>query len=115
MTEQAKVVRWDDLDFDLVTEMVARKSIVAGDELVQSYLKKGALIPLHTHAEAQWICVQQGARSMVVGGATLPVKEGEVLRVPAGVPHQGEALDDTLVLDIRRGGVEFLDHEEVKE
>ena len=108
MTEQAHVVRWDDLDFDLVTEMVARKSIVAGDELVQSYLKKGALIPLHTHAEAQWICVQQGALSMVVGGAMMLVKEGGVLRVPAGVPHQGEALDDTLVLDIRRGGVEFL-------
>jgi quercetin dioxygenase-like cupin family protein len=28
------------------------------------------------------------------------VREGELLHVPAGAPHQAEALDDTFVLDV---------------
>ena len=35
------------------------------------------------------------------------VTEGQVLRVPARTPHQLEALDDTLVLDVRSGDASF--------
>jgi quercetin dioxygenase-like cupin family protein len=45
--------------------------------------------------------VLQGALRALVDGEEITVREGEVLHVPAQVPHQAEALDDTFVLDVR--------------
>ena len=101
-TSSLGVFRWADIDLDKVTEMVSRKEIRRdADSLVQTYLKKGALIPLHQHGGRQWIYVLQGALSIRIGNETVRLGEGDVLHVPAGTPHQGEALDDTFVLDIR--------------
>jgi quercetin dioxygenase-like cupin family protein len=47
------------------------------------------------------IYVLQGALRTLVDGEELTVREGEVLQVAAGAPHQAEALDDTFVLDVR--------------
>ena len=59
----------------------------------------------HTHGAEQFIYVLQGALRALVAGEESTVREGEVLLVPAGVPHQVEALDDTFVLSVTRGGV----------
>ena len=98
----AVLSRWDAIELEKVTEMVARKT-VAGDSqtLTQAYFKKGALVPQHTHAAEQMIYVLQGALRAVVAGEEVTVRESEVLRVPAGAAHQAEALDDTFVLDVR--------------
>jgi quercetin dioxygenase-like cupin family protein len=102
MPRRATLVRWEDLPLDKVTEMVARKAITGGDqELVQTYLKKGALVPIHAHDSEQMIYVLQGALSVTVEGELFTVRDGEVLRVAAGAPHQAEALDDTFLLHIR--------------
>ncbi len=99
MTRGAGLYRWDELPLDKVTEMVARKAIVgARQTLVQSYLKTGALVPLHTHQDEQLIYVLQGALKMLVGEDEVTVREGEVVVIPAGVRHQAEALDDTFVM-----------------
>ena len=103
MTRRVSLYRWDDIALDKVTEMVARKAI-AGERqsLVQVYLKKGALVPRHSHSGEQMIYVLQGALRALVDDEELTVREGEVLQVPGGAPHQAEALDDTFVLDVRR-------------
>ena len=103
MTRGVSLYRWDALDLHKVTEMIARKAIAGAEQtLAQAYFKKGALVPLHAHAGEQMIYVLQGALRTLVGGEALTVREGEVLQVPAHVPHQAEALDDTFVLDVRR-------------
>ena len=95
--------RWADIELDKVTEMVSRKEIRGnGDRLVQTYLKKGALVPVHGHGGSQWIYVLQGALLVTVSAETVTLHEGDVLHIPAGMSHQAEALDDTFVLDIRR-------------
>jgi quercetin dioxygenase-like cupin family protein len=96
---RADVTRWDELALERVTEMVARKA-VPGDEisLTQVYLKKGALVPVHTHASEQMIYVLQGGLRYTVDATDVTLREGEVLRVPPDAPHQAEALDDTFVL-----------------
>ena len=101
MTRGVSQYCWDELPLDKVTEMVARKAIVgARQTLVQSYLKAGAIVPLHSHQDEQMIYVLQGALKVLVGGETATVHEGEVLLVPAGVRHQAEALDDTFVMTV---------------
>jgi quercetin dioxygenase-like cupin family protein len=102
MTGHASLYRWDALELQKVTEMIARKVIVGAREaLTQAYFKKGALVPIHAHAGEQMIYVLQGALRALVDGEEVTVREGEVLHVPAHVLHQAEALDDTFVLDVR--------------
>ena len=105
MTGRVSLYRWDALELHTVTEMIARKAVVgAQGTLAQAYLKKGALVPLHAHAGEQMIYVLQGALRALVDGEEVTVREGEVLHVPAGAPHQAEALDDTFVMDVRTHG-----------
>lgn len=92
--------RWDEIALDKVTEMLSRK-VVAGERemLVQVYVKRGCLVPLHAHASEQMTYVLQGALRFLVGGEEITVREGEVIHIPSGVEHQAEALEDTFELD----------------
>jgi quercetin dioxygenase-like cupin family protein len=96
----ARLHRWDEIALDKVTEMLSRK-IVSGERemLVQIYIKRGCLVPMHTHDSEQMTYVLQGALRFLVGGEEITVREGEVLLIPSGVSHQAEALEDTFELD----------------
>jgi quercetin dioxygenase-like cupin family protein len=93
--------RWDEIALEKITEMMSQK-IIAGERemLAQIYLKRGALIPLHTHESEQMTYILQGSLRVVVDGEEVIVREGEVLHIPANVPHQAEALEDTFELDV---------------
>jgi quercetin dioxygenase-like cupin family protein len=93
--------RWDEIALEKVTEMISRK-IVSGDRemLAQIYLKRGALVPMHAHESEQMTYILQGALRVVVDGEEIIVREGEVLHIPSQLPHQSEALEDTLELDV---------------
>ncbi len=93
--------RWDEIALEKVTEMLSRK-VVAGERhmLVQSYVKRGCLVPRHAHESEQMTYVLQGALKFSVDGEEITVREGDVLHIPAGVWHQAEALDDTFELDV---------------
>jgi quercetin dioxygenase-like cupin family protein len=102
MTEPLALVhRWDEIALEKITEMVSRK-VISGDRMTvaQVYLKRGTLVPRHSHSNEQMSCVLQGALRVVVGDEEITVREGEVLHVPASIEHQAEALDDTFVLDL---------------
>ena len=102
MTQSAvRLHRWDEIALEKVTEMLSRK-IVSGDRemLVQSYVKRGCLVPMHAHDSEQMTYVLQGALKFFVGGEEITVREGEVLHIPAGIAHQSEALEDTFELDV---------------
>jgi quercetin dioxygenase-like cupin family protein len=93
--------RWDEIALEKVTEMLSRKVIAgAGQMLVQSYVKRGCLVPRHAHESEQMTYVLQGALKFSVDGEEITVREGDVLHIAAGVPHQVEALDDTFELDV---------------
>jgi quercetin dioxygenase-like cupin family protein len=97
----ARLHRWDEIALDKITEMLSQK-IVAGERemIAQTYLKRGALVPIHSHASEQMTYVLQGALRVIVDGEEVIVREGEVLHVPAHLAHQAEALEDTFELDV---------------
>jgi quercetin dioxygenase-like cupin family protein len=97
----ARLHRWDEIALEKITEMVSQK-IVAGERqmLAQIYLKKGALVPRHAHESEQMTYILQGALRVHVAGEEIIVREGEVLHIPSGIPHQAEALEDTFELDV---------------
>ena len=101
MPPSPAVHRWDGIAVEKVTEMISRKILTGGRQmLAQVYLKRGAHVPLHSHASEQMTYVLQGALRCRVDSHEIVVRAGEVLHVPAGRPHQAEALEDTFELDV---------------
>jgi unsaturated pyranuronate lyase len=97
----ARLHRWDEIALEKVTEMVSQKIVCGENEmLAQIYLKRGALVPLHSHDSEQMTYILQGALRVLVDGEEIVVGEGEVLHIPSGAPHQAEALEDTFELDV---------------
>jgi len=110
MSADPKAVAWDDYALEKVTEMVSRRVHLdrgTGTILVQTHLRKGALVPRHTHAGDQSVCVVQGAIRLQMAGDALTLRAGETVHVSAGTPHQVEALEDSIVVDSRQGDAEF--------
>ena len=86
----ARLHRWDEIALEKVTEMISQK-IVAGERemLAQIYLKRGALVPMHSHESEQMTYVLQGSLRFLVGGEEIIVREGEVLHIPSRVAASG--------------------------
>jgi quercetin dioxygenase-like cupin family protein len=100
-TGVATLHRWDEIEHEKVTEMISRKLVTGVRQmLAQIYLKKGAIVPVHSHESEQMTYVLQGALKFLIDGEEITVREGEVLHIPSWVEHQAEALDDTFELDL---------------
>jgi quercetin dioxygenase-like cupin family protein len=99
--QPVRLHRWDEIALEKVTEMISRKLVTGEREMLgQVYLKKGALVPMHSHQSEQMTYVLQGALKFLINGEEITVREGEVLHIPSWVEHQAEALDDTFELDL---------------
>ena len=68
-TPTVRLHRWDEIALEKVTEMISRKIVTGEREMVaQIYLKKGALVPMHSHESEQMTYVLQGAMKFLIGG-----------------------------------------------
>jgi unsaturated pyranuronate lyase len=78
------------------------RQFVAGEKsmLARLILRRGCIVPLHSHENEQITYVLEGALKFVIQGREIVVRGGEVLIIPSHVPHSAEALEDTLDLDI---------------
>src|SRR6266446_3902515 len=102
-TAVVRLHRWDEIALEKVTEMLSRKIITGEREmLAQVYLKRGCLVPMHSHESEQMTYILQGALKFLIGGEEITVREGEVLHIPSWVGHQAEALEYTFELEDRK-------------
>ena len=100
-TLAVRLHRWDEIALEKVTEMLSRKIVTGEREMLsQIYLKRGCLVPMHSHESEQMTYILQGALKFLIAGEEITVREGEVLHIPSGLPHQAEALEDTFELDV---------------
>ena len=87
-----------------VTDQLSRR-LVTGDRMMLAhvYLDKGCIVPRHFHENEQITYILEGALRFTIGAdgsEEITVRAGEVLHLPSNVPHQAEALEDTLDVDI---------------
>lgn len=62
-------------------------------------MKKGAVIPSHAHPHEQCSTIVSGRVIYTVGAEKKEVQGGDSVMIPADVPHDIVALEDTLVID----------------
>jgi len=106
MSKTAKVTfhRWNDMPKERVTDDIDRR-LVVGERMMLAhvYLKKGSIVPRHAHENEQLTYILEGALRFSIGpegSEQIIVRAGEVLVIPSNVPHQAEALEDTLDVDV---------------
>jgi quercetin dioxygenase-like cupin family protein len=68
--------------------------------LARVLLKKGCIVPEHSHPNEQITFVADGALKFWIDGKEIIVHAGEVLTIPPNMPHRAEALEDTVDFDV---------------
>jgi quercetin dioxygenase-like cupin family protein len=96
--------RWDSMKKERVSDMLERR-LITGDRMMLAhvYLKKGCIVPKHSHENEQLTYILEGALKFWIGddGAEeITVSAGEVLLIPSNLPHKAEALEETLDIDV---------------
>lgn len=98
---------WDHVPTDSPIALLDRQRITGKQMLLaRVHLKKGCKVALHHHESEQMAYVLTGR---VKWGLCQPgtaerdefeMSGGEVLHLPSNLPHEVEALEDTLILDV---------------
>ena len=70
------------------------------DVVMRCDFEQGTVVPEHEHPEEQMTIVLTGRLRMTAGERTFEAAAGEVVKVPAGVPHGAEALEPTVSIDV---------------
>lgn len=92
---------WDDVHVETMNPLLDRQLIVGQQVmLARVLLKKGCIVPLHSHVNEQLSYILEGALKFYIDGREIVVRAGEVLTIPPNMPHKAEALEDTVDLDI---------------
>ena len=96
--------RWNDMPRERVTDEIDRR-VITGERMMLAhvYLKKGSVVPRHSHENEQLTYILEGALRFKLGpegSEVIVVRAGEVLVIPSNVPHEAEALEDTLDVDV---------------
>jgi len=94
-------VPWDSVELERLNPLLQRQFVVGEKVMVaRILLKKGCVVPLHSHHNEQVTYILEGALKFGLNGEEVIVRAGEVLCIPPNVPHDAVALEDTVDLDI---------------
>lgn len=99
-----RLSRWADVPTEEVTRLLGRQ-LITGEQIMLAHvhLKKGCIVPRHSHHNEQFSWILEGALRFWIGddeAEEIVVRAGEVLHLPSNVPHKAEALEDTLDVDV---------------
>src|ERR1700720_2537299 len=98
---QMKHVPWTSVELEDLNPLLQRQFVVGQDVmLARVLLKKGCVVPEHSHHNEQITYILEGALKFWIDGKELVVNAGEVLTIPPHMPHKAEAMEDTVDLDI---------------
>lgn len=100
-TPSLKYLAWTDVEVEAMNPLLGRQLIVGHQVmLARVLLKKGCIVPLHSHVNEQISYILEGALKFYIDGKEIVVRAGEVLTIPPNIPHKAEAMEDTVDLDI---------------
>jgi len=94
-------IPWHTIPLEDLNPLLQRQFVVGQNiMLARVLLKKGCIVPEHSHANEQLTYIVEGRLKFWIDGKQITVHAGEVLCIPSNMPHKAEALEDTVDLDI---------------
>jgi quercetin dioxygenase-like cupin family protein len=96
-----KYFKWSEVELENLKVGLDRQLVVGENMmLARVLLKKGCIVPEHSHHNEQLTYILEGALKFTIDGKEIVVGAGEVLCIPPNMPHAAEALEDTVDLDV---------------
>jgi quercetin dioxygenase-like cupin family protein len=94
-------IPWNTVALEALNPLLQRQIVVGQNiMLARVLLKKGCIVPEHSHHNEQLTYVLEGALKFWIDGKEIVVRSGETLCIPSNMPHKAEALEDTVDLDV---------------
>jgi len=94
-------IPWHTIGLEDLNPLLQRQFVVGQEVmLARVLLKKGCIVPEHSHHNEQITYILEGALKFWIDGREILVHAGEVLTIPPNLPHKAEAVEDTVDLDI---------------
>ena len=89
------------MEIEQLNDKLSRQ-MISGENatIAQLLLKKGAVVPRHSHMNEQYSWIISGALKFVFDNREILVGAGEILLIPANLAHSAVALEDTVDVDI---------------
>lgn len=100
-SSEVQYIRLAEMPMEHLNPLVDRQ-FVFGEKgmFARLLLRAGASVPLHSHENEQITYILEGALKFTLPEGEIVVRAGEILVIPADVPHSAEALEDTIDLDV---------------
>jgi quercetin dioxygenase-like cupin family protein len=103
-----KHMRWSEVAKEQMNPLVERQYVSTERvTLARFYLRKGAVVPQHSHENEQVTQVLDGRLKVTQyttdskpGENEIVLRAGDILSIGPNVPHRVEALEDTFALDV---------------
>jgi quercetin dioxygenase-like cupin family protein len=93
--------RWSDMPSESVNSSIGRRYITGDHVTIARFeLAAGGVVPRHAHDNEQVSCVLSGALRFRFDGHELVASAGEVVRIPGGVAHAVDVIEDAVVIDV---------------
>jgi quercetin dioxygenase-like cupin family protein len=94
-------IPWNTVPLEDLNPLLRRHFVVGQNiMLARVLLKKGCVVPEHSHHNEQVTYILEGVLKFWIDGQEIVVHAGEVLTIPPHMPHKAEALADTVDLDV---------------
>jgi quercetin dioxygenase-like cupin family protein len=92
---------WEKVENETLNPLISRRMLNCEKmTIARVSLKRGAIVPRHSHVNEQITFILAGALKFTLDDGEVMVRAGEVLLIPPGVPHTAEAVEDTDDLDV---------------
>lgn len=104
MTTKATLYSWNEVPLENMNPLLDRR-VISGERMMiaQVLLKKGSIVPMHSHENEQITYIVSGVLRFLLGedqDEEVIVRQGQVLVIPSNLPHSALALEDTIDVDI---------------
>jgi unsaturated pyranuronate lyase len=91
---------WNTTEVEKLNDKISRQMISGKNATVsQLLLSRGAVVPRHSHVNEQYSWIISGALKFVFDDREVVLGPGDVLLIPANMPHSAEAMEDTVDID----------------
>ena len=99
--KKMQYIPWSTVELEDLNPLLQRQFVVGHDVMLARVLmKKGCVVPEHSHHNEQITYILEGALKFWIDGKVIVVRAGEVLTIPPHMPHKAEALEETVDLDV---------------
>lgn len=96
-----QVFDWSRIEREQLNPQLVRR-VIHGEKITIARLElaKGAIVPMHSHANEQITMLERGSLRFVISGEERVLQAGEVLEIPPHAPHMVVALEDSTAVDL---------------